>query len=151
MKEKHSFRSLISLALLLVFSTALLLPGGQAYGKSSSQSSAKTYTVKLVSAELTSNDHVGNEWAWSASVDGKSLDVGDSITLKNAKNSIILKSYAVEQDKIPDEGSAEKSISLKSLSSNKTTVKLTVTVTENRGRYSGNKAVWVFTYQISKK
>ncbi|MGO4376626.1 hypothetical protein AB4Z21_38890, partial [Paenibacillus sp. MCAF20] len=60
-----------------------------------------------------------------------------------------LKAYAEEQDKIPESGTA--TLSVKAANVTKTISKsLKVTVTENRGRYSGNSADWKFTFKIQK-
>ena len=118
-----------------------------------SYAAAKTVkvTVTLVSAELVENNSVGNEWAIGASVNGKDLEEGSSVTL-NLKSTGMLKLEAIaeEQDKIPDYGSKSTNVKLSSFSksTNKT---LSVVVTENRGRYSGNTATWAFKFKISKK
>ncbi|KYG94678.1 hypothetical protein [Paenibacillus polymyxa] len=49
------------------------------------------------------------------------------------------------------EGEATKNVKVSSVSAKGSTVKLRVTVTENRGRYSGHQAVWEFTYKIKKQ
>lgn len=112
--------------------------------------SASGWNVKLVSVQLVKNEHVGNEWYYTASVNGKEVEEGSSVTLKNV-SSINLYAYAEEQDKIPDEGKAQKSIKVSTLTKKTQLVEMKVTVTENRGRYSGNQALWKFTFQISKK
>ncbi|MNN69269.1 hypothetical protein D3C81_1850430 [compost metagenome] len=62
-------------------------------------------------------------------------------------DSVKLKAYAEEQDKVPDVGSSNSSIKVSSVT--KTINKsLKVTVTENRGRYSGNSAEWEFKFKI---
>lgn len=114
--------------------------------------SAATKTIKikvtLVSVELVENDHVGNEWYTSASVNGKEIEEGSTITLDLKKtDSVKLKAYAEEQDKVPDVGSSNSSIKVSSVT--KTINKsLKVTVTENRGRYSGNSVEWEFKFKI---
>ncbi|WP_339224788.1 hypothetical protein [Paenibacillus sp. FSL H8-0332] len=112
----------------------------------------KTQKVKVtfVSADLVENNHVGNEWWWGGFVNGEELEEGDSVTLDlSSTASIKLRAEAQEQDKIPDEGSANTSIKVSALkdTQNKS---LTVTVVENRGRYSGNSASWKFVFKIDK-
>ncbi|MNC67084.1 hypothetical protein D3C75_1175500 [compost metagenome] len=72
------------------------------------------------------------------------------LDLKTAE-SVKLKAYAEEQDKIPD--SAEMSVSIKASAVTTTmiTKAVKVTVTENRGRYSGNTATWKFTFKLQKQ
>jgi hypothetical protein len=86
--------------------------------------------VTLSSVKLLSNSHVGNQWSKSITVNGRKL-VG-SLRLNGALKA---KVKIVERDKIPDIG-----IVSRTLKKGKNIIK--VTVIENRGRYSGHKAVW---------
>lgn len=119
----------------------------------STSAAAKNVKIKitLVSAELTENNHVGNEWYTVASANGKEIAEGDSVVLTlKSTDSVKLKAYAEEQDKIPD--SASEAASIKVVNITKTTTKtLKVTVVENRGRYSGNTATWKFIFKIQKQ
>jgi len=121
-------------------------------GQSVSAATAKTTKIKvtLVSVELVENNHVGNEWYTEAYVNGKKIKEGSTVTLNlKSSESVKLKAYAEEQDKIPDVGTA--TLSIKASSISKTMNKsLTVKVKENRGRYSGNMAEWKFTFKIQK-
>ncbi|MDU0330813.1 MULTISPECIES: hypothetical protein [Paenibacillus] len=116
--------------------------------------SAATSTVKLkvtlVRVELVENSHVGNEWYTTASVNGKEIEEGSSVTLKlKSSESLKLKAYAEEQDKIPESGSANATVKVSSVTKD-ITKSLKVKVTENRGRYSGNTAEWKFTFKVQK-
>ncbi|MEG6591134.1 MULTISPECIES: hypothetical protein [Paenibacillus] len=116
--------------------------------------SAATSTVKLkvtlVRVELVENNHVGNEWYTTASVNGKEIEEGSSVTLKlKSSESLKLKAYAEEQDKIPESGSANATVKVSSVTKD-ITKSLKVKVTENRGRYSGNTAEWKFTFKVQK-
>ncbi|WP_411345727.1 hypothetical protein ACE3MZ_06955 [Paenibacillus sp. WLX1005] len=112
---------------------------------------SSSYKVTLTKVKMISNDHVGNEWYTEAKVNNKVLYEGQSVTVKaNSNGTVKLYAYAEEQDKIPDEGTKTKNVSLSSVSSSGSTVKLRVSVIENRGRYSGNEAVWEFTYVLKK-
>ncbi|AJY77578.1 hypothetical protein VN24_07290 [Paenibacillus beijingensis] len=138
-------------ALYLCLALMLLMLAGS-YSVYAAQAAAKTatYTVTHIEAELVSNDHVGNEWETEAEVNGKPLGAGDKITLKlKSSDKIKLEVTAGEMDKIPDIGTAAKSVAVSGISSSKT-VTITATVTENRGRYSGNTAVWKFVFRIQK-
>ncbi|CAI6082944.1 hypothetical protein [Cohnella sp. JJ-181] len=106
--------------------------------------------VTVVSVELVENNHVGNEWYTEASVNGKAVSDGSSVTLTLKPSAAIkLEAYAQEQDKIPEEDTATASVKASSIT--KTTNKaLSVTVTENRGRYSGETATWKFTFKMQK-
>ncbi|QWU17815.1 hypothetical protein SAMN04487895_105234 [Paenibacillus sophorae] len=112
----------------------------------------KTVKIKvtLVSAELVDNEHVGNEWWWGGYVNGKELEEGSSVTVNVSSSiSIKLRAEAQEQDKYPEDGTANATVKVASIKSslNKT---LNVTVVENRGRYSGNTAKWRFVFKIQK-
>ncbi|MFB9330156.1 hypothetical protein ACFFSY_29790 [Paenibacillus aurantiacus] len=113
---------------------------------------AKTVKVKVtfVGAELTENNHVGNEWWYEGYVNGKAIEEGSSRTLSlKTTDKITLKGEAQEQDKIPEDG--EGSVSVKASAVTKTITKsVQVAVTENRGRYSGDTATWTFTFKIEK-
>lgn len=115
---------------------------------------AKTKTVKikvtLVSVELIENHHVGNEWYTTAYVNEKEVKKGSAVTLNlKPSESIKLKAYAEEQDKVPDVGTSQTSVKVASVT--KTLNKsLKVTVVENRGRYSGETAEWKFTFKLQK-
>lgn len=106
--------------------------------------------VTIEQIKLVENNHVGNEWYTVASVNGKAVSEGTAVTLTlKPSDTIQLKAYAEEQDKIPDKATATATVKASSVT--KTTTKaLAVTVVENRGRYSGNTATWTFTYKLQK-
>jgi hypothetical protein len=107
--------------------------------------------VTFVSAELAENDHVGNEWWWGGYINGKEVDEGESVVLSvKSTDTIRLKAEAQEQDKYPDEGAASASIKVSSITKKTLNKTLTVSVVENRGRYSGNTAKWKFTFKLQK-
>jgi len=117
----------------------------------STKSTLKSYKITFVSAKLVENNHVGNEWSTGAEVNGQAISVGKSKTLKLKDSDVILlAATAVEEDKVPDEGAESEEIEVSSLTKPKTTSKIDVMVTENRGRYSGNTATWTFTFKIEK-
>ena len=138
------FKSMRLILMFLLFSVFL--------GQSVSVAAPKTTKIKvtLVSVELIENNHVGNEWYTAAYVNGKEIEEGSTVTLNlKSTESVKLKAYAEEQDKIPDVGTAN--LSIKASSVSKTMNKsLKVKVKENRGRYSGNTAEWKFTFKIQK-
>lgn len=106
---------------------------------------SKTATITLVDAELISNDHVGNEWFYYATIGGKEVSIGDSIEV-NTNKQVTLFAESTEDDKIPDVGSKSLKITPKKYIGKNVTIK--VTVTENRGRYSGNSAVIEYTFSV---
>lgn len=113
---------------------------------------AKTIKIKvtLVSVELVDNDHVGNEWYTTASVNGKTIEEGSTLTLTvKPSDTLKLKAYAEEQDKIPDKGTTNATLKVSNVKKS-VSKELNVKVVENRGRYSGNEADWKFTFKIEK-
>lgn len=106
--------------------------------------------VTFVSAELIENNHVGNEWWSGGYVNGKELEEGSSVNVNATSNgSILLKAEVQEQDSSPDDGEASAAVKMSAIKST-VTKKLNVTVTEDRGRYSGNTAQWRFTFKITR-
>lgn len=117
--------------------------------------SAATKSVKikatLVSMKLTENNHVGNSWYTAAYINDKEIAEGDTVVLDlSSSESVKLKAYAEEQDKIPDSATATASIKVNSVTK-PITKALEVQVVENRGRYSGNTATWKFTFEVRKQ
>ncbi len=137
------------LALLLFFSLILSSFTVLTYGKSSSK---VIVTVELQTVECVDNNHVGNEWVFGATVNKKELNEGDSVEITTTSTGkITIVSMAEEQDKYPDYGSKSLTVSVGKLKAgSNNTYTSNVTVTENRGRYSGNTAVWKFTYLITR-
>lgn len=91
------------------------------------------------SLSLLATNHVGNDWSSGITYNGKTIHSGDTITA-SLNGSITIKGTAVEHDSIPDSGSGSVTISLSG--GEKSTQ---FYVRENRGRYSGNLAVWELT------
>lgn len=136
-------KSLKIMLAFLLFLTVLVQPVNAA---------SKTVKIKvtLVSIDLLENNHVGNEWYTAASINGKEIEEGSTITLNlKPTESIKLKAYVEEQDKIPDVGTEHTSVKVSSISK-KVNKHLVVEVVENRGRYSGNTAEWKFSFNIQK-
>lgn len=113
--------------------------------------SSFSVTVKFSSAKLIYNDHVGNEWWSGVEVNGKSLARGKSIKLKvKSTDTIGITCSAGEDDSIPDDGYEYLEIKASKLKKGKNTYTVDVYVTENRGRYSGNSALWRFTFLVTR-
>ncbi|WP_151733069.1 hypothetical protein [Paenibacillus tengchongensis] len=135
---------------LLLFSMALPVQYTSAAGKAASAKTVKVQ-VTLVSAELVENNHVGNEWYTEATVNGTAIEEDSPMTLDvKTTGSIELQATAEEQDKIPESDTASVSVKVADLSK-PVTKAVKLTVTENRGRYSGNTAEWKFTFKVQKK
>lgn len=107
----------------------------------------KTYTVSYT-AYLSYNAHVGNSWGYGLKYDGEYIESGSSVVKSDIVN-LSVTAYAVEFDEHNDYGSA--SVYFDSLDvGEKQTKEVTVTVRENRGRYSGNTAGWIFKITIER-
>ncbi|KWX79243.1 hypothetical protein [Paenibacillus jilunlii] len=135
----------IMVLLMLIFSMAVPVQSTSAASKSIK------VKVTLVSAVLTENNHVGNEWYTTASINGKEISEDSSVVLDlKSTESVKLKAYAEEQDKIPESATATASIKASAITKDISKA-VEVTVVENRGRYSGNTATWTFTFEVQKQ
>lgn len=141
-------RKIFSVLLLITFLLAICT------GSIGAASSAKVKAdVKLESIECVENNHVGKEWAFACTVNKKALKEGDTLEITTASSSKIkIVAEATENDKYPDNGTKTLTIPVSKLKQNKnSTYTCNVTVTEDRGRYSGNTAVWKFTFLVKRK
>ena len=100
------------------------------------------YTLSC-SLRCVSNNHVGNDWSNQITYNGTAVRNGDTITA-SLNGRITIKGMAVENDSIPDRGSGSVTISL--AGGEKSTQ---FSVRENRGRYSGNLAIWELTCSVT--
>ncbi|MBQ7095982.1 MAG: FIVAR domain-containing protein [Clostridia bacterium] len=91
------------------------------------------------SFHMISNAHVGNEWLTIAKYDGAYIQKGDIITAP-LNSSVSLRAQIFEEDSIPDMGSGKVRLPLDG--SEKTAA---IYVSENAGRYTGNRAKWNFS------
>lgn len=105
-------------------------------------------TISLEDIALVSNNSVGDEWTTEATVDGDTILAGESIIV-DLSSAVTLKASATEEDTYPDIGSKTQKINKRDLPADGSlTVVLEVTVTEDRGMYAGNTAMWRFTFLI---
>ncbi len=113
----------------------------------------KKISIKLKSIICVINSSVGQQWGFVSTVNKKRVTKGNTITISvSSTGKLTIISKATENDTRPDFGSKTLSIAVKGLSTNVSkTYTSKVTVTENAGRYSGNTAVWKFTYVVTKK
>lgn len=95
------------------------------------------------SLNMTANLSVGNEWIKSVEYNGKTIRNGETITAP-LNSGITLKATVIENDSIPDTGKG--SVYLMLDGTEKTTE---IYVRENRGRYSGNYAIWELTCSVT--
>lgn len=91
------------------------------------------------SLNMTANLSVGNEWLKSIEYNGNTISNGQTITVP-INSGITIKGIVIESDSVPDIGYG--SVYLSSSGGEKTTE---IYVRENRGRYSGNLAIWELT------
>ena len=139
---------------------------------SSFAASPRKFTV-TVTAVLAENNHVGNEWRVSCTVNGQELFLGqaldpkvydaegyirkpekekvlgtDKVTL-SAGDELVIKTVVSEYDKDYPEDATDVTIkTIKTADINGFVVAVIVTVYENAGRYKGNAAKWVITYEF---
>ncbi len=98
-----------------------------------------TQGIYLIKTDLNmiSNDSVGNNWVTSVLCDGRLFD-GEEELVAELNSSVTVTARVAEQDDIPDCGGGSVDLILK----NGASAAKVITVQENRGRYSGNKAQW---------
>lgn len=89
------------------------------------------------------NNHVGNSWYYGAFYNDSDID-GESITARHG-SSVSLYCKVVEDDSIPDVGSGYLTLVMEDGSSKS----ISIYVYENRGRYSGNRALWIVTASVT--
>ena len=95
--------------------------------------------------KLISNDHVGRDWTFTYTHNGKTIKSGYTIT--QSLGIFTFQSIGVEireNDKIDDVATDSFAVAICDGGSGKTTV----TVTETNGRYKGNTAVWEITCEV---
>lgn len=104
-----------------------------------------------VSCEILYNNSVGNEWNKHFFVNKKAISsVNGTIVNLKANNDIRLVSRIVENDTYPDVGRNSSTFRVPlCLIFEHFQFSHKVTVEENRGRYAGNSAVWLVTYNFS--
>lgn len=108
--------------------------------------------VTLKTAQMLSNNSVGNDWSYTCWVNNEYIGKGDTIDLTAKSDSkITLNATAKEHDKFPDSGSNTLDIDIKDISTTEKIYKIEVTVKENRGRYSGNTAKWLFEFTVNRE
>lgn len=102
-----------------------------------------------ITCSCSNYNSVGNEWVESFSINGSKVSSGSTITVK-VGDSVSFYTIVEEQDKVPDigTGSSSCSISEKYFESGFTMTQK-ISVQENRGRYSGNVAVWTVVYTFT--
>lgn len=128
-----------TLLIILLISTSLII------------FSQEKLEIQLVSISNISNNHVGNEWSHDVTVNEKTLTHYKSLNFKRSETKTLsLKVNCSEaDDKYPDYGSNTKIIDLSTIDlSNEYLFAIEVTVTENGGRYKGNKAKWEYSFKI---
>lgn len=94
------------------------------------------------------NDSVGDHWKYSLQYNGKTIYKKRDFVIKN-ENYIKVKAFAYEDDSIRDYGEEHTYIRLPAVGKI-TTKKIFVYVEENRGRYAGNNAKWVFEVTVKR-
>jgi len=112
---------------------------------------APTVLQITATAKCIAKNHVGNNWSKGFSVDDHDFSKSTKITVESGQ-SIALYCWIEESDTNPDIGSFSKNVEITdAILKNGLTIKDTVYVTENGGRYSGHDAEWEVVIKISPK
>lgn len=100
----------------------------------------------IIIADNIYNDSVGNDWTKSYTYDNKSIYSGEQFTIPiGTEKTISIKATITENDTWPDSNTQTVEIILKD-GFEKTSK---INVIENKGRYSGNSALWEITYKVN--
>lgn len=102
------------------------------------------YQVTFETQEL-SNDHVGEEWSFIYTYGGERIRSGDWLPcVPGSASSFFIEVTVKENDTYDDVATG--SIKIAACDGGEGTTE--ITVAENRGRYSGNTAVWRITCTV---
>ena len=116
----------------------------------SAASDSSAYSVEIrYAARCDDYNHVGSAWSQAFYVDGE--EVHGRVTRNLAPGeTFTLETVITDQDNSPDIGRDQRTVALTAEQlTNGTSITATVEVRENRGRYSGNVAVWTVVYTVT--
>ena len=102
---------------------------------------------------LIYNNSVGNEWFFEVYINDAKFKYNENSKILdfNINDNINIIAKVTESDNIPDIGMNSLKINLKSIDfAKKNTFTIPVVVRENRGRYSGNTAVWELKFNLKR-
>lgn len=110
-------------------------------------------SITLNSLYMEYNYSVGNEWGYGFSVNGVEFNRGSTHKFTvDPDESLVIEAAMTEYDKISDNGYNRVYYTSEELKNkNDFSDLIEVRVKENRGRYSGNSALWKFKYSIKTK
>lgn len=118
------------------------------FGKWESEWEKENTYMITYSAWLSYNNHVGDSWGYGLTYDGDYFESGSYIECAGMLQ-VYVTAFATEYDEYNDYGSAY--VSFDSLDvGEEQTKEVTVTVSENRGRYTGNTAQWIFEITVKR-
>ena len=108
------------------------------------------FVLTLVEVELVANDHVGDEWAHVARVDGWELQELDKIELASADAYEIQCTSREVDPHHPDSGSRTVRMTEDEMLTAATDggFSIDVTVTEGHGTFAGRQAMWRFHFAL---
>ncbi len=101
----------------------------------------------IITAELVTNDSVGEEWSKRYMCEGEVVYSGQLWTVPHGTiKQMEIETVITERDKCPDVGSGRLIVELQ----DGVMVSTVITVRENYGRYSGNIAKWDVTCRVER-
>lgn len=131
--------------------TGIASPALQAFifwGPAKNNLPTKKMTVKI-SSSCSGYNHVGQNWSKYYSIDSKSISSGDTVEIVLGEK-ITVFTKITEQDSSPDIGSVKEEVEItQEYFDNGFTITHKVSVRENKGAYTGNKAVWTVIYMFT--
>lgn len=124
----------------------------QLYNEAVTQEKEKTESdiVITVSDYLDHNNSVGDDWYYEFYVNDTAIDPYDNnIIHVKFGDTFTVESYYAEDDSWPDSGYSKNNVNLtKEQLISGCTITQETTVRENHGRYTGNTAKWITTYEL---
>ena len=139
-------KSLYVVILALVAALIIVNFGAEANGIGADGSRKMKVTIQ---ASCKNTNSVGNEWSQTYTLNGQTIKSGTTIEFAPGENVTFAAKVVEADDSLDDVGTGSKSITLTEQDiRNGLSFEIPVTVTENGGRYKGNKAVWTIKVSI---
>lgn len=106
-------------------------------------------TIEFLDATQTHNDHVGDDWINTISINGTVLELGQSKKINISEGDLEIECHAVENDDYPDKGSDYIIVSYSDLQIGNNVYETSFSVREDNGKYTGNTSGWTYTVKVS--
>lgn len=113
---------------------------------SSESKVCQKFLVTMYDAVLEYDDSVGENWSMEAYVNSEAIDSDGVILCVSERDQVEIRAVCTEWDDVPDIGENSANITVEESDFEEGfLIDIPVTVTENRGKYSGYTAKWTIT------